>query len=72
MMIIQRGSLRTKNKTCSKEYSLREYKKPPIGGFFCLVDNQFLETLCRKRFQFASLVDENVIRLHTIHAFNER
>lgn len=26
-MIIQRGSLRTKNKTCSKEYSLREYIK---------------------------------------------
>lgn len=26
-MIIQRGSLRTKNKTCSKEYPLREYRK---------------------------------------------
>lgn len=30
MMIIQRGSLRTKNKTCSKEYSLREYKRKAL------------------------------------------
>ena len=36
-MIIQRDSLRTKNKTCSKEYSLREYRKKTANKrFFCL------------------------------------
>lgn len=30
-MIIQRGSLRTKNKTCSKEYPLREYITNPCN-----------------------------------------
>lgn len=37
-MIIQRGSLRTKNKTCSKEYPLREYKNKALifSAFFVL------------------------------------
>ena len=30
-MIIQRYSLRTKNKTCSKEYSLLEYIENPCN-----------------------------------------
>lgn len=40
-MIIQRGSLRTKNKTCSKEYPLREYEKKAAQAafFFCISSN---------------------------------
>ena len=40
MMIIQRCSLRTKNKTCSKEYPLREYSQKAVGiptAFFVII-----------------------------------
>ena len=60
-------------KQCLQKYSLREYlnKSLIFNDLFFLFHNQFLEPFRGKSLQLALLVDEDVIGLNAVYAFDD-